>query len=83
MILSNLENINAELIEMGLSQSERLIRLNDMAKKQMELLRKNKSLKSLEYIENKVDDKDCKKNYANDNLLIGNQKRDLRTNIVS
>ena len=57
VILSNLENINAELIEMGISQSERLVRLNDMAKKQMELLRKNKSLKNLEYIENKVNDK--------------------------
>ena len=57
VILSNLENINAELIEMGIPQSERLIRLNDMTKKQMELLRKNKSLKNLEYIENKVNDK--------------------------
>lgn len=57
VILSNLENINAELIEMGIPQSERLIRLNDMAKKQFELLRKNKSLKNLEYIENKVNDK--------------------------
>ena len=57
VILSNLENINAELIEMGIPQSERLVRLNDMAKKQMELLRKNKSLKNLEYIENKVNDK--------------------------
>ena len=57
VILSNLENINTELIEMGISQSERLVRLNDMAKKQMELLRKNKSLKNLEYIENKVNDK--------------------------
>lgn len=57
VILSNLENINAELIEMGIPQSERLIRLNGMAKKQMELLRKNKSLKNLEYIENKVNDK--------------------------
>ena len=35
VILSNLENINAELIEMGIPQSERLVRLNDMAKKQM------------------------------------------------
>lgn len=51
VILSNLENINAELIEMGIPQSERLVRLNDIAKKQMELLRKNKSLKNLEYIE--------------------------------
>ena len=57
VILSNLENINAELIEMGIPQSERLVRLNDMAKKQIELLRKNKSLKNLEYIENKVNDK--------------------------
>ena len=57
VILSNLENINAELIEMGIPQSERLVRLNDMAKKQMVLLRKNKSLKNLEYIENKVNDK--------------------------
>ena len=57
VILSNLENINAELIEMGIPQSERLIRLNDMAKKQTALLRKNKSLKNLEYIENKVNDK--------------------------
>ena len=56
VILSNLENINAELIEMGIPQSERLVRLNDMAKKQMELLRKNKSLKNLEYTENKVND---------------------------
>ena len=57
VILSNLENINAELIEMGIPQSERLVRLNDMAKKQMELLRKNKSLKNLEYIEHKINDK--------------------------
>lgn len=57
VILSNLENINAELIEIGIPQSERLVRLNDMAKKQMELLRKNKSLKNLDYIENKVNDK--------------------------
>lgn len=53
VILSNLENINAELIEMGIPQSERLVKLNDIAKKQMELLRKNKSFKSLEAIEYK------------------------------
>jgi hypothetical protein len=53
VILSNLENINAELIEMGIPQSERLVRLNKIAKKQTELLKKNKSLKNLEYIESK------------------------------
>lgn len=54
VILSNLENINAELIEIGLSQSERLIRLNEMAKKQMEILNNNKSFKNLESIEYKT-----------------------------
>ena len=67
VILSNLENINAELIETGISQSDRLNRLNDIAKKQIELLRKNKSLKNLEYIENKI----------NDNLLIDTKRSDL------
>lgn len=54
VILSNLENINAELIEMGVPQSERLVRLNDIAKKQMDLLKKNKSLKKLKHIENNI-----------------------------
>ena len=53
VILNNLENINAELIEMKLPQNERLIKLNNMAKKQMELLKDNKSFNNLEYIENK------------------------------
>jgi len=55
VILNNLENINAELIEMKISQSERLVRLNKIAKKQMELLKNNKSFDNLRYIENKVD----------------------------
>lgn len=54
IILNNLENINAELISMKLPQSERLIKLNEIAKKQMELFNNNKSLNSLVYIENKV-----------------------------
>ena len=54
VILNNLENINAELIEMKIPQSERLIRLNNIARKQMELLKNNKSFNNLEYIENKV-----------------------------
>ena len=57
VILNNLENINAELIEMKISQNERLIRLNNIARKQMELLKNNKSFSNLEYIENKVNDK--------------------------
>ena len=54
VILNNLENINAELIEIGMSQSKRLIKLNKMAKRQMELLKNNKSFNNLEYIEHKV-----------------------------
>ena len=47
-------NINAELIKMKLPQNERLIRLNNIARKQMELLKNNKSFDNLEYIENKI-----------------------------
>ena len=57
VILSNLENINAELIEMEIPQSQRLIKLNNMAKRQMELLKKNKYLNKLEYIENKINNR--------------------------
>ena len=67
VILNNLENLNAELIKMKIPQNERLIRLNNIAQKQMELLRKNKSLKNLENIENKVNDK----------LLIDTKRSDL------
>ena len=48
VILSNLENINAELIGLGLSQTDRLIKLNNCARKQMELLRRNSSLIKLD-----------------------------------
>ena len=54
VILNNLENINAELIEMNISQNERLIKLNNMAKKQMEILKDNKSFNNLKYIENNI-----------------------------
>ncbi|MBO5414900.1 MAG: KilA-N domain-containing protein [Bacilli bacterium] len=55
IILNNLENINAELIEMKMSQSERLVRLNNIAKKQIKLLKDSKSFNNLKYVENKVD----------------------------
>lgn len=54
VILNNLENINAELIKMEIPQRERLIRLNNIARKQMNLLQNNKSLDNLKYIENKI-----------------------------
>ena len=55
VILNNLENINAELIEMKIPQSERLIKLNNIARKQMELLKNNKAFNNLKYIEIKPD----------------------------
>ena len=57
VILNNLENINAELIKMNISQNERLIRLNDIARRQIELLKHNRAFNNLEYIENRVNDK--------------------------
>ena len=36
--LSNMESMNSVLIEEGLSQSDRLVRLNEMAIRQMEIL---------------------------------------------
>lgn len=56
VILNNLENINAELIEMNISQSDRLVKLNSIAKKQMELLKNNNSLKKLEYVKGNISD---------------------------
>ena len=51
VILNNLENSNAEFIKLGLSQKERLIRLNDSARNQMEILKNNNEIKELENID--------------------------------
>ena len=55
IILSNLENINAKLIEMNVSQSERLINLNKTARGQMNLLKNSKSYEKIDnyLLENK------------------------------
>ena len=42
---------------MKIQQSESLVKLNNVAIKQMELLKNNKSFNNLEYIENKVNNK--------------------------
>ncbi len=42
---------------MKIPQNQRLVRLNNIARKQMELLKNNKSFNNLEYIENKVNNK--------------------------
>lgn len=54
VILNNLENINAELIQMKIAQRERLIKLNNIARKQMNLLKNSKSFGHLKYVENKI-----------------------------
>lgn len=57
VILNNLENTNAELIRMNIKQSDRLIRLNESARLQMESLKNNKNIKELELLQKQVNDK--------------------------
>ena len=54
VILNNLQNTSAELIEDGLSQRERLIKLNESAKRQMKSLQNSKSMKDLELLQKQV-----------------------------
>ena len=57
VILNNLENTNAELIRMNIKQSDRLIRLNESARLQMESLKNNKNIKELELLQKQVNNK--------------------------
>ena len=54
VILNNLQNTNAELIENKVSQSERLVRLNNSARRQMKALQNNKNIKELEKMQEQV-----------------------------
>ena len=54
VILNNLQNTNADLIENNISQSERLIRLNNSARRQMKSLQNNKNLNELEKLQEQV-----------------------------
>lgn len=56
VILNNLQNTNAELIEDNISQRERLIKLNASAKRQMKALQNNKSMKDLEILQKEVNE---------------------------
>ena len=53
VILSNLESINTEFIANNIPQSERLVKLNEIARKQMNILVNNKGIKDLELLEEK------------------------------
>ena len=65
VILNNLENTNAEFIKLGMSQSERLISLNNSARNQMEILKNNNGIKELELLQEKIN--------TNNRILIENK----------
>ena len=50
LILCNLENTNAELINDNIPQNERLIKLNNSAIRQMKVLENDKNIKELEIL---------------------------------
>ena len=54
VILNNLQNTNAELIEEKIPQGERLIRLNNSARRQLKVLKDNKNIKDLELLQKQV-----------------------------
>ena len=54
VVLANLENLNAEMITNGISQSERIVRLNNIAKKQLQLLENNSSMHRLEKMDEQL-----------------------------
>ena len=56
VILNNLENSNAEFIKLGISQSERLVKLNESARNQMEVLKNNHGIKELEILQQQVNE---------------------------
>ena len=54
VILNNLQNTNAELIKEKIPQGERLIRLNNSARRQLKALKDNKNIKDLELLQKQV-----------------------------
>ena len=52
VILSNLENLNSEMIAQGIEQKTRLERLNEIAKKQYNILQDSKGIKKSEGLDN-------------------------------
>ncbi len=52
VILSNLENLNSEMITQGIEQKVRLERLNNIAKKQYGILQDSKGIKKIEMLDN-------------------------------
>ena len=50
IILNNLENTNAEFIKMSLKQSDRLVKLNESARTQMEIFKNNNDVKKIKFL---------------------------------
>ena len=53
VILSNLEVLNSNMIENGISQEERLEKLNNVAIKELQLLSNDKNIVGINKIESK------------------------------
>ena len=51
VILSNLENLNSEMIAEGIDQKIRLEKLNTIAKKQYNILQNSNSIKKIEMLD--------------------------------
>ncbi len=54
VILNNLENINAQLIQNNIPQKQRLIELNKTAQNQLRILHNNKNIKELKVLQDKI-----------------------------
>ena len=70
VILNNLENTNAEFIKLGMSQSERLISLNNSARNQMEILQNTNGINELELLQETITE--------NNRFLIEDKSRHLK-----
>ena len=54
IILNNLENTNAEMISHNIPQRERLVNLNESARRQMRVLKDNRGIKDLELLQQQI-----------------------------
>lgn len=53
VVLSNLEALNANMIDNGINQSERLERLNAIARKELNILSNDKNIVGIQEMDNK------------------------------
>ena len=54
IVLSNLEVLNASMIDNNIKQGERLEKLNDTARKELNILSNNKNLIEIEKLDNNI-----------------------------